>query len=308
MLEKLRWTFVPLLSFLLVACIGGLLPGGDSDSSAPDELPTTTPIPIQDSLDATSTPLPPPTPTPFPTVTPEDGVAEEASDTPTEEAGGDDATEPDETTTEEPDDGSDDQIVIPGINPDIPLGLRAYVSDFSSPGWLTIESDTANAEVVAGAYIWEIGPVDAVWINTGFLDVTDFYAQVTVNVDNCPNDAGYGMRFRLTDGDNYYFFAIFCDDSYSVAGEETGPTHYTYISRTDLPDSLSGNAESTHVIGVLAQGSQFTLYMDGIELASFEDEDSIHSSGDVAMWALSPGAGILRLIFDDLEVYDLDVR
>ena len=143
-------------------------------------------------------------------------------------------------------------------------------------------------------------------ITAAFGDI--FVNALPTKTDNCPSDAGYGMRFRLTDSENYYFFVVWCNDSYSVGGEQTGPTHYTYISRTDLPDSLSGNAESTHVIGLLAQGSNFTLYMDGIELATFEDENSIHSSGDVAMWALAPGAGVLRLIFDDLEVYDLDVQ
>ena len=65
---------------------------------------------------------------------------------------------------------------------------------------------------------------------------------------------------------------------------------------------LAGKAEALRTLGLLAQSSQITLYLDGTEVASFEDTDL--TSGDVALWGRA-GETVLRLLFDNMEIYEL---
>jgi hypothetical protein len=242
----------------------------------------------------TETPLPPPTVTPFPSVTPEGGVAEETGEAAAEGAAeeGDPAAGAEEPAA----------APVPGIPADVPLGQRLYLADFTTGSWPTFEEDNALIDLLFGGYLFEVSAGGDAWMNAG-VDMADYYAQVEVDVQRCPQDGKYGMRFRMVDSLNYYVFVVWCNDTFSIGSELGGDgKHGTILSRTELPASLSGKAESKRTIGILAQESDFTVYLDGTPAHSFTDGS--HLSGDLAMWTHAADS-VLRAVFDNLEIYQL---
>lgn len=296
MRKFLLWVSLPLLLLALTSC-GAL--GGQTQPDV-EIIPTTTPEPVEETAAPTETPVPPPTVTPFPSVTPEGGVAVEVEAT---EAEGESATVG-ETTGETVGETTEETGVtappVAGIPAGVPVGQRIYFADFTTGSWREVDTDTVTIKQEFGGYLWEVGPVDAAWL--GFQrDLTDFYMQIQVDVQRCPLDANYGLRFRLEDETTYHVFIVWCNDTYSVGSELAG-VHGTVVSRTELPASLAGKAEAMRTLGLLAQGSQITLYLDGTEVTSFEDTDL--TSGDIALWARA-GETVMRLLFDNLEIYEL---
>jgi hypothetical protein len=225
-------------------------------------------------------------------VTPEGGVAptEEGSTGEATSEGGE-SVQPEATT-----------VPVAGIPADVPLGQRIYLADFTTGTWPTIEDDNLLIDLMFGGYLFEVSAGGDGWMNFN-LDMADFYAQVEVDVQRCPQDAKYGMRFRMADDKSYYVFVIWCNDTFSIGSELGGDgQHGTILSRTELPASLAGQAESKRVVAILAQGSDFTLYLDGAPVHSFTDGK--HTSGDLAIWAHAADT-VMRIIYDNLEVYQL---
>jgi len=285
-----RWLILLLFTLLLAACSG--LPAAAPAPAEEAALPTTTPEPVTDTPVPTETPLPPPTVTPFPSVTPEGGVAEETGEAAEEASEGSDPAD----AAEEP------AAPVHGIPADVPLGQRLYLADFTTGSWPTLEEDNVLIDLLFGGYLFEVSAGGDAWMNAG-IEMADYYTQVEVDVQRCPQDAKYGMRFRMVDSLNYYVFVIWCNDTFSIGSELGGDgKHGTILSRTELPASLSGKTESKRTIGILAQGSDFTVYLDGTPAHSFSD--SAHLSGDLAIWTHAADS-VLRVVYDNLEVYEL---
>lgn len=300
MRKHARWVVLALIPLALAACsmlpVGGVAPEGEAEV-----LPTTTPDQVLDTPVPTETPPPPPTVTPFPSITPEGGVppeGETAGETTAGEAGG---------TTGESTGGTTGGATggaasnVPGIPSDVPVGQRLYLADFSVGRWPEEDLETVKVEPGLGGYVWQIGPVDVYSLITGKDTWSNFYVQVEANVQRCPQDAGYGFQFRLVDTDNYYQFIVWCNDTYSFFSKLEG-VQGPYIPKTELPASVAGRPESLRTIGLLAQGSDYAFYVDGVRVGDFQEGEL--TSGDIALWTKA-GETVFRVVFNNWEVYEL---
>ncbi len=186
-----------------------------------------------------------------------------------------------------------------GILPAIPdLGAVLFGADFSR-GWPSIDESTAKIALRNGQYLFEIGPYDGRYFTTNAVRTSNYYAQVEAFPDECPSGGAYGLLFRFVDSGNYYGLILFCNNAYSVTGRTNGALQSSPLLAGMLPADIDA-ASGTHVLGVLAQNGSFTFYVDGQALGSASD--SRHESGDVAMYALSQTADVMRVAFDNLEI------
>ncbi len=283
---------------LLVAFAGLLLAGafaGCAPAPLPAAiLPTATLAPTQVRPTPTATFLPPPTVTPFPTATPGSGIMIVQPPPQIANDAGGVAGE-----------GSADSATQSGVGPggpaaDVPRADLVFITGFEQ-GWPIIEEPNARIYVSGGEYMFEIGPNALRYLTTTVVNATDMYAQVQAAPQDCPVGAGYGLFFRLADASNYYALTFFCDNRVMVFARSGGSLLDEPLVDSALPGSLNAAERVPHVLGILAQGNNFTVYFDGQAVATFTSD--LHERGDVAIYAVSPPNGVLRVAFDNLEVW-----
>lgn len=293
-----------IIVILLTACQGNV---------PTSVLPTTTPAPDQPIPTITATVLPPPTVTAFPTATPSDsdqtptgeetpgeGEAEE-SDVPT--PGGEaspEAESAEPTATEAPLPTSTPVPTEAGDGPGgVTLGQSLFVADFIQ-GWPTVNESSAKVGIVSGEYVFEIGPFDGRFMTTAAVNASDMFTQIETRLEGgCPEKAGYGLYFHFTDLTDYYLISLLCDNTFSATARTDGAL--VDLGSGPLPDGIDATDAEKHTLGVVAVGSRYTLYFDEVEIGSFEDGGQ--ESGDIAPYAFSQGENVLRVAFDNLEVW-----
>ena len=246
-------------------------------------LPTATPAPVRNSPTPTATFLPPPTVTPFPTAAL--GRSPDSAPSPPLAAS---ATQ----TASRP--------ALDSLPIRLEPGQLIFTTGFDQ-GWPTIDEAIARIRPVGGAYLFEVGPNALRYLNTTALDVADTYTQIEAVPESCPLGGGYGLFFRMADAGNYYALTIFCDNRLTVFARSAGALVGNALVDATLPDGLDAAAPVTPRLGILADGSRFTVYFDGQAAASFTSD--LHARGDVAVYAVSPPAGVLRVAFDNLKVW-----
>jgi hypothetical protein len=283
--------FTGITAIFISACASG--------QQAAPLLPTATPAPTHIIPSSTPTPLPPATVTPYPTIiaeqvtlapvltgSPTEGISIAATKNPQATVAGPTATRL--ASTSQP-------------AGDLNLDRKIYSADFAQ-GWPSQNDTSVKMAITNGQYSFTIGPFDAAFRNTGVVDQADLYTKVEITVSDCPEKAGYGLRFRLADSGDAYSFLVFCESTYSLTGRVNGSLLPSPLASGSLPggaDATSG----THTLSVLARGDILRIYFDDAMIA--EAEDSRLESGDVAIYALSQGAGIIEVAFDNLEVWTI---
>jgi len=282
---------VPVILLLLVGCSNTPQPPVEAP---PTQLPTATSA-------ATPTELPPPTVTPFPTVTPrsesvdlseEDGADAESGD----EGEAEEASTEEDSGESEAEEGS---AAPSDSNSDLPSGVNVgqllYETSFSR-GWPNIEEETAVIDTVQGVYIFELGPFDGRFLTTSGVDGGNAYIEIEATPVECPAQGGYGMVFRFGD-DGYYQFTLFCSGTYSVFPRVDGRP----VGGSNGSLSFDAAENSTRRLGVLANGSEITVYVDGQVIDSITD--SSFESGEVGMYALTQTGEKIIVEFDNLKVW-----
>jgi hypothetical protein len=292
------------LAFALVAC------GGRSEPESAI-LPTATAPPTQPVPTPTETPLPPPTVTSFPTVTPRSTEPDDLTAGPSGPGEGGDEPTPTLNAGEQPTAGetatplptnrpaptsAPNGSSLPGVSRD----RMIFAADFYQ-GWPTIDESNVLIRLVDGQYLFEVGPTDAARVQTTAVNQRDAYVQVEVTPRSCPEEAGYGLIVRYVDDDNYYLTTISCDNRVTAVARVAGSFSGGALVDNALPAGLDATSQQTHILGVLSEGDSHTLYFDDQVVGSFED--ARHEQGDVALHAISRGTGVIRVAFDNLEVW-----
>jgi hypothetical protein len=187
-----------------------------------------------------------------------------------------------------------------GLPAGIQQGQVLFSADFYQ-GWPSIQDASAKIYLSNGQYVFEIGPYDGRFIATTAVNRRDLYAQVEATPIECVASGGYGLMFRFADANNYYLLTVFCNNSFSVVSR-IGGTFAGGIALTGtLPAGLDATSPTPHTLGVLSKADAHTLYFDGQAIASFNDDRL--QQGDVAIYAVSEGAGVLKVSFDNLKVW-----
>lgn len=185
----------------------------------------------------------------------------------------------------------------PSESPPPPDALVA--DDFSPPnvGWARFDTEQSAVYVLAGElYLEDRGKDLAVYTPLIGHEHTDVQIDVDVrHVQGAVNN-WMGVLCRQQDEDNYYLLAISADGYYLILrvinGEAmalVGPEYSEVIRTGKAANGLRASCE----------GSQLSLWVNGDELARFQD-DSLMDAGGVALFADAVQRGeIVVVAFDN---------
>jgi hypothetical protein len=151
----------------------------------------------------------------------------------------------------------------------------------------------------------------------------DFYADVIViNADHCvPQDSG-GLIFRgHLAADAGYMFGVTCDGSYFI-GATVYPGSAGYIcwvgpgTAVDCEPGAAANSvvDSEYInsgpgaanrIGVMAEGTTYTFYINGHQVESFTQTSLPLAEGNFTLYIGAGQDDVAEVMFDDFSLWEL---
>jgi hypothetical protein len=167
-------------------------------------------------------------------------------------------------------------------------------------GWEIGDYEAGSVGYEDGAYtVVSLGPTMPMW---GVADL--FLTDLVVEVDATQVAAGpennneYGVGCRIQpDGDGHYL-SVSGDGYYSI-WLNYGPDWIPLVDWAESDAIQQGNA--TNRILAVCDGPTLSLFVNGIHLATVEDET--FSGGDIALTATSYEDAATKIAFDNLIVY-----
>ena len=127
-----------------------------------------------------------------------------------------------------------------------------------------------DSSITGGKYLLKITSLKSVfhWTNPNIGNLTDFYLTTDVEQITSPNKCDYGLIFRNS-GDNLYYFYINAPAkqyAVSMLSDGVGNSIIYWTSSEQI------NPIGVNQLSVLAQGSHFMLAINGEEVNSFIDD------------------------------------
>lgn len=238
-MKKIALSLILLVALLLAAC--------SSPTEAP--APTTNETQVAESVNATLTAgAPPPTEAPPPTQAPT-----EVPPTPTEAA---------PTPTLQPIEGDPASV----------LGKPDGMDTFDSANnWTLYDNQCFKSQITDGKFVMESkGLQDVACWEVSWPQIQNFYYQSEVYTpEQCQPDDRFGLFFRAPDNFRGYLYSLTCDGRYMLTSWD-GETTEVLIPATSNPAIITGPG-SLNRIGVIAYGSNYMLYANGIYLNQVND-------------------------------------
>jgi serine/threonine protein kinase len=276
--EKLRnWALLVLVSLVMLSLAGlvgmaAQMRFGARDGEAPT--PETTP-PVTMATEISTTPETDDTPSPDATAIPTEMPTPRPTNTP---AAG--STVPSDWTLAFGDEFADN--------------TREWVTGSYEDDWGAV-----TRVITDGLYTWDITAARSVgrWCMPETLPATaNFYLTVDARRISGPLDASYGVVLRHNAG-NYYLFSI-RDDGYFNLN-----LWYNFAWRAviDWTGTLAIQPGEVNQLAVLAEGTHFTLSVNGTTVAEAEDGQITEGEMGLSVLFITPGDAVFT--FDHFEVY-----
>lgn len=175
-----------------------------------------------------------------------------------------------------------------------------FTDDFSNPnsGWSVRSGEDAEFAYENGEY--SIRVKRANWIAWSY-PPTQEYSNFTVEVDardlSSERYSEYGLVFRQLDADNFYYFKVGTDGTYSVWKEVSGNWD-ALMRRTSSGYIKTGTGINR--LKIVCQGTQIEVYANGHELTTITDASFTEGKIALAVQNESQGA---HVHFDNFKVY-----
>jgi hypothetical protein len=167
--------------------------------------------------------------------------------------------------------------------------------------WFLGEVENAgNASLVDGQYVVTIDVVPSTLTAFSPQTIADGYAEVEVDLRDCPPDSLFGLFMRVQEeASGGYFFAFPCNLSFWAIVAFQDGVQPQVLNSNSLPGPTTARQ---HTIGVMMAGSTLSLYLDGEELGSATD--NTFQDGVIGVYGETLN-GELVLRFDNFRVWDL---
>ncbi len=260
---------------VIEAGVGGTLTALVPTSVLPADRATSTAVPT----------LPPPTAT----------AAEDIQPTREPTANGETSTEPPPTV--EATAAAPTETPVPTAPA---VGELIYEDTFDAPGlWSVGDAGDSSVDISGGEMAFTQKTPGSFSLRILGKQGNDFHLEVeTALANKCTSGDRYGLLFRAQDPANYYVFQIDCDGRYRLA-RYVSAAGTPLIDWTDTP-AIQRGSQAANTLAVTAQGSSFSLAINGEPLATASD--SVFAGG---RFGLTVGANITKnftVIFDNLRV------
>ncbi|HPH96839.1 MAG TPA: hypothetical protein PKW33_09080 [Anaerolineaceae bacterium] len=96
----------------------------------------------------------------------------------------------------------------------------------------------------------------------------NFYLEATIRTSSCSGSDRYGLIIRAPGYDDGYFYGITCEGKMSF---EQWSSDSTILNWTKIPVGFNAGSNQTNRIGIKAEGSHFTFYINGVKAGECDD-------------------------------------
>jgi hypothetical protein len=189
------------------------------------------------------------------------------------------------TNTKTPSDTEEPSATPPAGDPRSTLGNPTGTDPMDNPDKWTwpVANDKFTSNGFEDGHMWLTGlSTKPGWVVSA-IHIDDAYIEETVKTEGCSGSDNYGIIFRvpvLRTADRGYLFAISCEGKYSIWGwDGRVGTNGTRTVLIDWKASkyIHSGSNQTNRIGVWAQDTKLTLYVNGVKLD--ETKSSTYSQG-----------------------------
>jgi len=186
--------------------------------------------------------------------------------------------------------------------PDILAGLGEVLllDEFDQPsGWTLSERPVGGASYVQGRLSLAVHEPRAFYMALSPLPPeANIYLEVKARAEVCGLDDEYGLVFRVTPAGEHYRFTLNCNGEIRVS-RITGADEIPLLPRERTFAAIPGPLVENR-LGVLAEGTSFRFFLNGIEV--FAREDPTYPQGSVGLMVRSKSDGLITASFDDFLV------
>jgi len=166
---------------------------------------------------------------------------------------------------------------LSGNDPAYRLGTPSWEDPMDTGDNWPLESDQYTAAAIKDGYLQLTGlKKDNGWRLT-INDLENFYMDMTVQSNDCSGTDRYGLMVRVPsrkEANRGYWFQINCRGQYAFqkwdGSEEPGKV--TGIIGWTSNAAINPGSMATNRIGIMAMGDTFTLYANGVKLATAKDD------------------------------------
>jgi uncharacterized protein YraI len=142
------------------------------------------------------------------------------------------------------------------------------------------------------------GPHYLVWQGYPGKVFSDFTLEADARKVDGPNDAGYGLAFRIAGWSNVYVFNIAGDGNYTLFKIVDGQRS-DVVGWTSALDVINKGNSTNHLL-VVCQGSHIWAYINGQLVADVTDDS--HTEGEIGFSIESQEVSDLHVVFDNIVV------
>ncbi|MDH3944407.1 MAG: hypothetical protein OEV06_09980, partial [Anaerolineae bacterium] len=192
----------------------------------------------------------------------------------------------------------------PADDPANSLGSPDFTDNFSNDNnWSTYDSEGSKAEIKDGRFVFTKKTIQygSHW-SVSWPKLTDFYLHVTGQMPAaCSGLDRLGIIFRAPEPSRGFLYTISCDGRYRLAVWDGSETRI--IVDWTSSSHINSGANAVNRLGVLVEGKQTTLYVNGKMLTSVTDDQYVGSN----RYGLLVGAAEhepFTVYFDDLSYWE----
>ncbi len=134
--------------------------------------------------------------------------------------------------------------------------------------------------------------------------IANFYLEMTATSETCAGKDRYGIMFRAPDTfDQGYQFGITCDGQYAFRMWDPKAKKYNYLIDWTKSDAINQGSNQTNRVGVMADGSKFSLYVNGVFLKDISN--STYSEGRFGPWIGHDKTNDFTIKISEIDYWEL---
>jgi hypothetical protein len=183
------------------------------------------------------------------------------------------------------------------------IGEIVFEDDFMSSGdWTVPQTDRGAINISGGEINIIINEPKSFLVGTREKpDLSDFYAEITVNPVLCSGDDEYGFLFRVFGREQYYRLTLTCDGE--IRMDKLVGGLLTNLQPLMRSGSVPVGAPSISNLGVFALQGEIRIFINGDPQFTVIDRDL--KVGSFGVYARSNGDTALTVSYSDLIVREL---
>ena len=134
--------------------------------------------------------------------------------------------------------------------------------------------------------------------------ISDFYLEMTTKTQQCSGEDQYGTMIRAVKTDQGYIgylFGISCDGHYSL--RRWNGQKYVQLVDWTSSEHINAGSNQTNRIGLMANGNQFSMYVNGKLIGEFQDDT--HGEGRFGVFIGSINTPDVKFLVDEIAYWDL---